>query len=260
MNLWKEADYKLCYIEMNCAYFTTQALSQQWGDDWNDAPYEYNAGEPYPFTDHDTKQGLTPWDVMTVRFHSEMKTPAQCNYTGNSSYSVEMINNGMAPWLIGNPGTAIFAGCNPVEFKAIIRANGGFIPGEDKPSLTQELTVSGPTPEIEIRGILDRLIKARKGAGLSQSQVAKLTGYVGAASTVSDWEAGKNDISLKLFLTLCRLYDCSVEWVLTGINPNFDPSDLMQKIQGASEAVKADLEDLMELLAMMRQEPKKTDG
>lgn len=28
----------LCYVDGNCAYFTTQPLDQQWGDDWNDAP------------------------------------------------------------------------------------------------------------------------------------------------------------------------------------------------------------------------------
>ena len=34
----------LCYIDQHKrAYFTTQALSKQWGDDWNDAPYEQNA-------------------------------------------------------------------------------------------------------------------------------------------------------------------------------------------------------------------------
>ena len=39
--------YKLCYIEKNFAYFTTQDLEKQWGDDWDDAPYEHNAGTPY---------------------------------------------------------------------------------------------------------------------------------------------------------------------------------------------------------------------
>ena len=38
---------KLCYVEGNIAYFTTQDLDKQWGDDWDDAPYEHNAGLPY---------------------------------------------------------------------------------------------------------------------------------------------------------------------------------------------------------------------
>ena len=29
--------YKLCYIENSFAYFTTQDLDKQWGDDWDDA-------------------------------------------------------------------------------------------------------------------------------------------------------------------------------------------------------------------------------
>ena len=37
----------LCYVKGPWAYFTTQPLKKQWGDDWDDAPYEHNAGEPY---------------------------------------------------------------------------------------------------------------------------------------------------------------------------------------------------------------------
>lgn len=39
--------YKLCHVERNFAYFTRLPLDEQWGDDWNDAPYEHNAGTPY---------------------------------------------------------------------------------------------------------------------------------------------------------------------------------------------------------------------
>jgi hypothetical protein len=28
------------------AYFTTRPLSEQWGDDWGDVPYEHNASPP----------------------------------------------------------------------------------------------------------------------------------------------------------------------------------------------------------------------
>ncbi|OGN14800.1 MAG: hypothetical protein A3J47_00270 [Candidatus Yanofskybacteria bacterium RIFCSPHIGHO2_02_FULL_43_22] len=42
----------LCFVEGNTAYFTTQELSKQWGDDWNDAPYEHNAERPYGPCDH----------------------------------------------------------------------------------------------------------------------------------------------------------------------------------------------------------------
>ena len=41
-----EEEYKLCYVEGQKAYFTSN-FEKQWGDDWNDRPYECNAGEPY---------------------------------------------------------------------------------------------------------------------------------------------------------------------------------------------------------------------
>lgn len=42
--------FRLCYVEGDNAYFTTAPITgegRQWGDDWNDAPYEHNAGSPY---------------------------------------------------------------------------------------------------------------------------------------------------------------------------------------------------------------------
>ena len=38
--------FKLCYVRHNILYFT-DSFEKQWGDDWDDAPYEHNAGEPY---------------------------------------------------------------------------------------------------------------------------------------------------------------------------------------------------------------------
>ncbi len=40
-------DPVLCYVDEPWAYFTPAALTDQWGDDWNDTPYEHNAEEPY---------------------------------------------------------------------------------------------------------------------------------------------------------------------------------------------------------------------
>ena len=39
-------EYKLCYVDRNKAWFTNN-FEKQWGDDWDDAPYEHNAGLPY---------------------------------------------------------------------------------------------------------------------------------------------------------------------------------------------------------------------
>lgn len=38
--------YKLCYVAGNVLYFTDN-FKRQSADDWNDRPYECNAGEPY---------------------------------------------------------------------------------------------------------------------------------------------------------------------------------------------------------------------
>lgn len=84
---------RLCYIDGPWAYFTDQPLKgdgRQWGDDWNDAPYEHNAGTPY---DHDGQQ------VQRVAWSGPFETPADIA-GGNSNYSVEDINAGAAAWLI----------------------------------------------------------------------------------------------------------------------------------------------------------------
>lgn len=79
----------LCYVEGCWAYFTTQPLNEQWGDDWNDVSYEHNAEEPYEGED---------WQIYKLAFEGPYETPA--DMAGISSrYSVEMINNKEIPWL-----------------------------------------------------------------------------------------------------------------------------------------------------------------
>jgi hypothetical protein len=123
-------EYKLCYIDGSFAYFTTQPLSEQWGDDWNDAPYEHNAGTPYYFSDYDASKGRKAWDILEIGFRVGMDTPEQVA-NGNSRYSVESINRGDVAWLRAyGDGKPIYAGVNPLEFQALVMANGGdvFIP------------------------------------------------------------------------------------------------------------------------------------
>ena len=100
--------YKLCYVEGRIACFTNIPLSEQWGDDWDDAPYEHNAGWPYEDS---------PGQIVKVMFDSRLSTP--CEYCLNSPYSVESINNGATSWLWdrwGDSGVAISAGCSIQEF------------------------------------------------------------------------------------------------------------------------------------------------
>lgn len=123
-------DKKLCYIEDNFAYFTSD-FDNQWGDDWNDAPYEHNAGRPY---DRESK-------IEIVAFMSELSTPAE-RAGVNSSYSVEDINDKITPWLKGkvynqenqfnDSEISIFAGTSMSNFIDILKKTGGKVFIEDK--------------------------------------------------------------------------------------------------------------------------------
>lgn len=113
----------LCYIENNFAYFTSD-FDKQWGDDWNDRPYEHNAGEPYDSENQ----------IEIVAFKVDLYTPAEIAGL-NSNYSVEDINNKETPWLTGKvysqesvlygSTTKIFAGTTMENFIETIREIGG---------------------------------------------------------------------------------------------------------------------------------------
>lgn len=96
-------NYKLCYVKNHVAYFTLLPLSQQCGDDWDDAPYEHNAGYPY-----DDKG-----PILEIPFSGEFKEPRDGHI--NSPYSVESINRKEAPWLV-NGKRKLYAGASPKEF------------------------------------------------------------------------------------------------------------------------------------------------
>lgn len=91
--------YKLCYVSKNWAYFTTlEDLSKQWGDDWNDIPFEYNAGEPYYWREDMLERGIKPYKILRIAFYcSDLSEP--CEGFCNSSYSVDDINKKKVPWL-----------------------------------------------------------------------------------------------------------------------------------------------------------------
>ena len=89
----------LCYVEGNFAYFTTQPLAKQWGDDWDDAPYEHNAGEPYlPTVCYKTTgpekdpldwndDGTPKWGIVKVAWDGPFSPP--CENHINSPWSVQ---------------------------------------------------------------------------------------------------------------------------------------------------------------------------
>ena len=120
---------KLCYVSGDWAYFTTQDVTEQWGDDWNDAPYEYNAGRPYEYADYHKKKGIAPWQIFEVAFVSHLSAPDE-GHT-NSPYCVQDINRGDVPWLQSNAwsmaGIRIMAGTTFKEFAITINQVGGTV-------------------------------------------------------------------------------------------------------------------------------------
>ena len=73
--------------------------------------------------------------------------------------------------------------------------------------------------------ILERLVQARKAAGLSQGQVGKMVDM--STAWLSDIERGQNNLSVQHLLKLVEVYDASIEWVMTGVNPYFDRLEVM---------------------------------
>lgn len=107
---------RLCYVEDGVAWFTSD-FDGQWGDDWNDAPYEHNAGEPY------VREGVR---LVRLRFESPLATPAEIA-NGNSRYSVEMINAGAAAWLSAPKRKPIFGGITMAQFIELVFESGGVV-------------------------------------------------------------------------------------------------------------------------------------
>jgi uncharacterized protein (TIGR02996 family) len=154
-NCWPGA--ALCYVDGGEAFFTTQPLSEQWGDDWNDAPYEHNAGDPYEPCWHNlpkhvndpgrkitrpgelcrcdicrrdwNEDGTPKWHVVSVYFAGTEYEPPSTGRP-NSPYSVEQINAGAVPWLRAPsyaefPPPTIMAGTTLPAFCAAIERAGG---------------------------------------------------------------------------------------------------------------------------------------
>lgn len=129
--LFAVGKYKLCYISQGRAYFTTQPLGKQSGDDWNDAPYECNAGSPYEYradVDNEEYEGKSPWGIASIYFEASSGYEPSYNFY-NSPYSVDVINNRLVPWLTirksNEESVLIYAGIKYNDFIDAICGNGG---------------------------------------------------------------------------------------------------------------------------------------
>jgi hypothetical protein len=102
----------LCMVNDNIAYFTTQPLVGQTGDDWDDAPHQYNAGTPYTDGNGGKKAKWRVYEVLfdIRKFDEVMLMPYR---------SVDEINKGLQPWLSPKWGTKdkpIMAGMPLADF------------------------------------------------------------------------------------------------------------------------------------------------
>lgn len=123
--------YKLCYVENNFAYFTNLPLDEQWGDDWDDTPYEHNAGEPYC----DEKD-----QIIKIAFDSDLHLLKPNHDYNNSPYSVQDINDGEISWLRNYRGEGIYVGASIEEFKKFIWENYGDVYArEEKDFIHQDI-------------------------------------------------------------------------------------------------------------------------
>lgn len=145
--------FKLCYIDGHQAYFTTWPLDRQWGDDWDDAPYEHNAGEPYApgvnyyangtaaLQAHEWNADGTPkYQLLRVLFEASPEGAnfvRPCDNVCNSPYSVQAINSQGIPWLTArawnqsikdydNVGV-LKAGASYPQFFEFIKKHGGIV-------------------------------------------------------------------------------------------------------------------------------------
>ena len=117
----------LCYVDWPWCYFTTQKLSEQTGDGWNDSPYEHNASRPYEPSEKEVDGfGRPLWEITKIAVDVGLEEARDLN-----EFSVDQINRKCMPWLVDRYGdhnnVVIFAGTPLSEFKQLIRKAGGTI-------------------------------------------------------------------------------------------------------------------------------------
>jgi hypothetical protein len=122
-----ELTARLCYVRDGTAWFSTD-FDRQWGDDWNDIPYDCNAGTPYNFSKYMAK-ARAPYALVAVKYGSRFCTPSENDF-GN--VSVQDINAGCVPWLAparygGARATPLMGGATLAEFVSAIAAAGGTV-------------------------------------------------------------------------------------------------------------------------------------
>ncbi len=104
----------LCFASKGHAYFTTQPLHLQWGDDWDDAPMREACPPYYPSREEN-------WWLIEVAYEGDFVGPEEVE----SPLSVKELNAKVAPWLHHlRTGTQIYAGCTLEEFFELMQRCG----------------------------------------------------------------------------------------------------------------------------------------
>jgi|JI10StandDraft_1071094.scaffolds.fasta_scaffold18014_4 transcriptional regulator with XRE-family HTH domain len=100
--------------------------------------------------------------------------------------------------------------------------------------------------------VAERLREARKMAGLSQGQVAKLLKM--HRPTISEIEAGNRRVSAEELSRFAELYDVTASWLLAETAEQLETSDprLQLAARELGKLKPNDLDRLMRLLASMR--------
>ena len=106
-------NYRLCYVDKNILYFTDN-FESQWGDDWDDAPYEYNAEPPYSLADDEPlRDGYG--HIRYIAFMSDDRIRRPYDGHLNSPYSVSDINKGAVAWLYNKDFGGLIGGATMDE-------------------------------------------------------------------------------------------------------------------------------------------------
>lgn len=151
----------LCYVAGETAYFTTRTLDKQWGDDWNDAPYEHNAGPPYEWREGSSSEA--PYQIAILKFSGPFSTPADIAGS-NSRYSVQMINSGACAWLVADDPKyrSIPAGITAAQFADLMQAAGGTVYLAATLSHTEQAAPADDAPSLipaDVRAIADKAVR-----------------------------------------------------------------------------------------------------
>jgi transcriptional regulator with XRE-family HTH domain len=115
------------------------------------------------------------------------------------------------------------------------------------------MTIGDPKRQI----IASRIRDARRMAGLSQGQVAKLLGL--QRPSVTEMEAGNRAVTAEELAKLAEIYEASATWLLGEGSAQLDPHDdrLHLAARELQKLKKNDLDRLLSILASLRDQEKK---